>query len=106
MSVTDLAALDDANNGHASAEFAGLWRHAHGAYVGGFEGLQDVGWRSGHGATTKIFQEQAGVSRVAVVNGGGNAGGDGAAGFVGDQRDVLAGADAEASFHSVFCAGH
>jgi hypothetical protein len=44
--------------------------------------------------------------RAAVFDGGRNAGGHGAAGFVGDERDMFAGADSEASFHGVLGAGH
>ena len=106
VGVADLAAFDDAHDSHARTELTGLRRHAHSANVGGFEGLQDVGGRGGHGARAELFQEKAGVLRAAVFDGGGNAGGYGAAGFVGDESDVLAGADSEASFHGVLCAGH
>jgi hypothetical protein len=43
---------------------------------------------------------------VTVFDSGGDAGGYGAAGFVGDEGDAFAGADAEARFYSVFGAGH
>jgi hypothetical protein len=106
VSVADLAAFDDADDGHARAEFAGLRRHAHRAYVANFESLQDIRRGRAHRTWTKIFEEQPSVSRVTVFNGGGDAGGDGAAGFVGDKRNMLAGTNAEASFHGVLGAGH
>jgi hypothetical protein len=106
VGVADLAAFDDADDGHAGAEFAGLRRHAHGANVGGFESLQNVGGRGSHWARTKILEKQASVLCAAVFDGGGDAGGDGATGFVGDESDVFAGAYAEAGFDGVFGAGH
>jgi hypothetical protein len=44
--------------------------------------------------------------RTAVFDGGSNAGGNRAAGFVGDERNVLAWADAETGLHGVLGAGH
>jgi hypothetical protein len=79
-----LAAFDDANDGHARAELAGLRCHAHGAYVSGLESLQDVRWRDRHGARAKIFKLQAGVLCVTLFDGGGDAGGDRSTSFVGD----------------------
>jgi hypothetical protein len=43
---------------------------------------------------------------VPIFDGGGNTGGDRAAGFVGDEGDVLPWSHAEASFHGVLGAGH
>src|SRR5579872_5772103 len=104
--VADLAALDDTDDSHARAEFAGSRRHAHSANVGGFEGLQYFDWRGGHGARAKILQKQTGVLRAAVFDRGGDTSGDGAAGFVGDEGDVFARTDTEASLHGVLRAGH
>ncbi len=56
VGVADLAALDDTNDGHARAEFADLRRHAHGAYVGGFESSEDGRRGGGHGPRTKLFE--------------------------------------------------
>ena len=42
VGVADLTALDDPDDGHARAEFAGLRRHAHSANVGGLESLQNI----------------------------------------------------------------
>jgi hypothetical protein len=43
---------------------------------------------------------------VTIFDSGSDAGGDGAAGFVGDKNDMLVRTDAQAGFHSVLCAGH
>jgi hypothetical protein len=43
---------------------------------------------------------------VTVFDGGGDACGDGSAGFISDEGDVLARTHAEASFHGVSSAGH
>jgi hypothetical protein len=101
-----LAAFNDAHDGHASTKFAGLRRHAHRANVGSLESLQNFRRGNSHGARAKIFEEQTGVLRVALFDGGGYAGGDRAASFVGDERDMLAGTDAEASLHGILGAGH
>jgi hypothetical protein len=68
--------------------------------------LQDFGGRDGHGPRAQIFEKQAGVLRAAVFDGGGDACRDRPAGLVGDERNVLAGAHAEASLHGVLGAGH
>jgi hypothetical protein len=43
---------------------------------------------------------------LAVFDGSGNASGDRATGFIGDESDVLPRADTEASFHGVSSTGH
>ena len=74
--------------------------------VGGFERLQNGRRCHGHGARTKILKKQTCVLRVTIFDGGGNAGSDSAASFIGDERNVLARTDAETSFHGVSSAGH
>jgi hypothetical protein len=106
VGVTDLSALDDADDGHARHEFTGLRRHAHNAGIGGFERFEDGRWGRYHGTRTKIFQKQSCVFRLAVFDGSGNASGDRAAGFIGDESDVLPRADTEASLHGVSSTGH
>jgi hypothetical protein len=101
-----LAALDDANDGHARTELAGLRRHAHRAYVASLEGLQDSRRSHAHWPGAKIFEKQAGVLCSAIFDSGRYAGGDGAASFVSNESDVFAGADTEASLHGVLGAGH
>jgi hypothetical protein len=106
VGVADLAAFYDADDGHAGTEFAGLGRHAHNAGIASFESFKDGGRCHGQRAGAEVFEAQAGVLGVTVFDSGGDAGGYGAAGFVGDEGDAFAGADAEARFYSVFGAGH
>src|SRR5216684_5006799 len=82
--VADLAALDDSDDGHARAEFAGLRVHAENASVGGFEGVEHGGGRCLYGARAEIFEQETGACRMHIFHGGSEAGGDGAAGHISD----------------------
>src|SRR5258708_22164284 len=71
VGVTDLAALDNFDNGHAGGEFAGLRVHAKDADVGGFEGVEYRGgsgvYRGGGGS----FGEGTGGRGGGTFGGGG-----------------------------------
>src|SRR5271165_1045574 len=67
VGVADLAALDDFDDGHAGAEFAGLRGHAQDADVGGFQGFENL-WRSfADGARVKVLQEEGGRGGATVA---------------------------------------
>ncbi len=104
--VANLAALHHFNDGHARAQFAGLRRHAHHTDIRGFQSIQHGRGCDAHGPWTKIFQQQSGVKRAPVVQRGGDTGSNGAAGFIGNQRHVLARTHSETRFHGVSRAGH
>ncbi|GAC1626649.1 MAG: hypothetical protein PVS2B2_20120 [Candidatus Acidiferrum sp.] len=104
--VADLAALYDLNYGHARAQFAGLWRHAQDAGVGGFQSVEDFAWCGVHWARAEFFEKETGAFRATVIERGGEASRDGPAGFIGDERDVFARLHGQAGFDGVFCAGH
>src|SRR6267142_410894 len=94
VGVADLAALDDFDDGHARGELAGLRVHAEDTDVGGFEGFEHGSRGRLYGARAEIFEEETGAWGVEIFDGGGEAGGYGAAGFVGDEGDFFAGFDA------------
>ena len=104
--VPNLAALDHSDDGHARTQFAGLRRHAHHAHVSSFQGIQHRRGRSAHWAWSEVFQQQSVIRRAPVVQRGGDTGGNGAAGFIGNQRDLFAGTHTETRFHGVARAGH
>jgi len=104
--VSNLPALDHSYDGHARTQFARLRRHAHHADIRGFQGFQHIRGRSLHGARPKLFQKQSRIRGITVVQGGGDARGHSAAGFIGDQRHVFAGMHTKACFHGVARAGH
>jgi hypothetical protein len=105
VGVANLAALDDFDNGHAGGEFTGLRVHAEDADVGGFEGVEYRGRGGFYRAGGEIFEEETGAWGVEIFDGGGEAGGYGAAGFVRDEGYLFAGFDAEAGFYGVLGAG-
>jgi len=105
VGVADLAALDNFDDGHAGGEFAGLGIHAEDADVGGFESFEHGSGGGFYRAGGEIFEEETGARGAQIFDGGGEAGGYGAAGFVSDKGDLFAGLDAEAGFNGVFGAG-
>jgi hypothetical protein len=79
--------------------------HAEDADIGGFEGVEYRGGSGFYRAGGEIFEEETGARGVEIFDGGGEAGGYGAAGLVGDEGYLFAGFDAEAGFYGVFGAG-
>jgi len=79
--------------------------HAEDADVGGFEGFEYRGGSGFYRAGGEIFEEETDAWGGEIFDGGGEAGGYGAAGFVGDKGDLFAGLDAEAGFYGVLGAG-
>ena len=84
VGVANLATLDNFDDGHARAKFAGLRGHAHDSYVSGFQRLQNFWWGFAHGTWVKIFQQKTIVFRAAIVECRGEAGCDRLAYFIGD----------------------
>jgi hypothetical protein len=99
-------ALDHSYDGHARTQFARLRRHTHHANIRGFQHLQHIRGRSLHRPRPKIFQKQSGIRRATIVQRGGNTGRYGAAGFIGNQRHMLARTHTKARFHGVPRPGH
>ena len=104
--VTNLAALDHSHDGHTRSQFARLRRHAQHADIRRFESVEDHPRRSLHRPRSKVFQKQARIGGAPLVQSGGDAGGHGPAGFIGNQGHVFTGAHAQTCFHGVARAGH
>ena len=66
VGVANLAALDDFDDGHAGAEFAGLRGHGHDADVGFFERVENERGGGLHRARAEVFEKQR-CTGVAVV---------------------------------------
>ena len=97
MRVADPTPLDDRDDRHARAELTFLRLHAEDPGVGLLEHVENL--RRGAtriGRARNRFDQQRTRDRAAVGERLLKRGGHVAAGFVGDQRDVLAGLDAEA----------
>ena len=103
--VADRAALDDRDDRHAGAELALLRLHAEDAGVGALERVEHRRRRGGQRPRGDLLDQHAVARRADVVERRGDARGDLAARLVGDQRDALAGLDAEADFDGVARAG-
>jgi hypothetical protein len=83
-----------------------LRRHRHDADVGFFEGIEDERWCSAHRAWSEVFQKEWSAECFALSECGFKRSGDGAAGFVRNERNGFARFYGEARFNGVDGAWH
>ena len=105
VGVAHPAAVHDVGHLHARLQFVALHIHGKDADVAGLHVLGDLGWKVGQRTRRKIFQHEGLEGRAQLRQLLRNAGGDVAAGIVGDERDLLVRLDAQAGVDRVAGAG-
>jgi hypothetical protein len=68
--VSDLSALYNFYDRHASAQFAGLRIHTQDANIGGFKSVQNRRGRRLYRPHSKIFEKQAGTHCMNIIDSG------------------------------------